>query len=54
MFVLFVRLGNDNIHGVFAERAKIIDLVFLRGFGVACTMYEMAAGINRAQLVIWT
>lgn len=47
-------LGNDDIHRFFAEWAKTIDLILLNGFGVTSTMNEMAAGIDRTELVIWT
>lgn len=51
--MLFVVFGNDDIHGLFAERAKAINLIFLYGFSVAGTMYEMSASIDRTQLIIW-
>lgn len=51
--MLFVMFGYDYIHGLFAERAKAINLIFLYGFGVASTMNEMSTSIDRAQLIVW-
>ena len=51
--MLFVVLGNDDIHWLFAEWAKAVDLIFLHGFCVAGTMNKMAASVDRTQLVSW-
>lgn len=50
--MLFMVFGNDDIHGLFAERTKAINLVFLYGFCVTGTMDEVSTSIDRTQLVV--